>query len=619
MRNFKLKSLMKTYKNLFLFSLLVAFYSCTTQKEKVSTKPNIIIILTDDQGWGDLSFNGNTNLSTPNIDAIAYEGAVMENFFVQPVCSPTRAELLTGQYFPRLGVYATSAGGERMNLGVPTIAEIFKSSGYQTAAYGKWHNGMQPPYHPNSRGFDDFYGFCSGHWGNYFSPMLEHNGKITKGKGFLVDDLVNHGIEFISKNKDEPFFLYLPLNTPHSPMQSPDEYWDKFKNKQLTKKYQGSEKEDEQFTKAALAMVENIDWNVGRLNAYLEESGLQENTIIIFMSDNGPNGWRWNGKMRGKKGSTDEGGVKSPFFIKWPNKIAAKSASKQIISSIDLLPTLSSLANISLADTIKLDGIDFSKNLLHSEFPLNDRVVYNHWNGNTSIRTQRYRLDHENMLYDMEVDNAQKNDISSELELIKDSLVNLKTNWEKEVKVAVLSKAQEATHNLLPGEINKSVKPKEKRPFSFGSENHLYTQLPARDGIAHGSIKRSNRWPNDSFYTNWTNINDSITWDVDILKSGDFEVFLYYTCTQEDVGAELQLTFKDSQLSKTITEFHDPPLIGSEKDRSPRMESYVKDFTEIKMGEIELNKGSGTLVLKTINKPGNQSIDFRLLNFKRIE
>ncbi|MEX0363455.1 MAG: sulfatase-like hydrolase/transferase, partial [Allomuricauda sp.] len=201
-------------------------------------KPNIIVILTDDQGWGDLSLHGNTNLSTPHIDSLAIEGAVFDNFYVQPVCSPTRAELLTGMYFPRLGVYSTSAGGERMDTSFPTFADFFRKSGYATAAYGKWHNGMQPPYHPNSRGFEDFYGFCSGHWGNYFGPMLEHNGEIVKGNGFLVDDFVNHGIDFISKHQEQPFLLYLPLNTPHSPMQVPDVFWNKFANRELQKRYQ---------------------------------------------------------------------------------------------------------------------------------------------------------------------------------------------------------------------------------------------------------------------------------------------------------------------------------------------------------------------------------------------
>lgn len=147
-------------------------FSC--QNTEKSKKPNVIIILSDDQGWGDLSCNGNTNLETPNIDRLAETGITFERFYVCPVCSPTRAELLTGRYHVQTGVWSTGAGGERMDLDETTIAEIFKNAGYQTAAYGKWHNGMQPPYHPNSRGFDDFYGFCSGHWGNYFSSMLEH-------------------------------------------------------------------------------------------------------------------------------------------------------------------------------------------------------------------------------------------------------------------------------------------------------------------------------------------------------------------------------------------------------------------------------------------------------------
>ncbi|MGB5666317.1 MAG: sulfatase-like hydrolase/transferase, partial [Maribacter sp.] len=320
-------------RNIVLLCLILFGFSCS-DKNKVETnvqsKPNVILIMSDDQGWGDLSISGNTNLQTPNIDALAKNGVSFENFYVQPVCSPTRAELLTGRHFTRLGVYETSAGGERMNLGETTLAEILKKAGYHTAAYGKWHNGMQPPYHPISRGFDDYYGFSSGHWGNYFSPMLEHNGKIVKGEGFLVDDLTSHGLEFIQKNKDEPFFLYLPFNTPHSPMQVPDEFWDRFKDKELDMIYEGEEKENENFTKAALAMVENIDYNVGRISTKLQELKLEENTIVIYLSDNGPNGWRWNGGMRGKKGSTDEGGVRTPFFIQWKDSLPAGKKVSQI-------------------------------------------------------------------------------------------------------------------------------------------------------------------------------------------------------------------------------------------------------------------------------------------------
>ena len=158
-------------------------------------KPNVVVILTDDQGWGDLSVHGNTNLNTPNIDRLVSQGMELERFYVCPICSPTRAEFMTGRYNPRTGVKSASRGEERMDLDETTIFESFKAAGYKTAAFGKWHNGMQPPYHPNARGIDEYYGFCSGHWGHYYSSMLEHNGEIVTGEGFIIDDFKpGHGL-----------------------------------------------------------------------------------------------------------------------------------------------------------------------------------------------------------------------------------------------------------------------------------------------------------------------------------------------------------------------------------------------------------------------------------------
>jgi arylsulfatase A-like enzyme len=258
-------------------------------------KPNVIVILSDDQGWGDLSLNGNTNLSTPHIDALARDGVQFDRFYVCPVCSPTRAEFLTGRYHPRSGVYSTSTGGERMNLDEVTIADTFKSAGYATAVFGKWHNGQQYPYHPNGRGFDEFYGFCSGHWADYFSPPLDHNGEIVEGHGYMEDDFTDHALAFIEQNRDKPFFAYLAFNAPHSPMQVPDEYWSRFKDKELKLRGTGANPENVDHTRAALAMCENLDWNVGRLLAQLDKLGIADNTIVLYFCDNGPNGARWNG------------------------------------------------------------------------------------------------------------------------------------------------------------------------------------------------------------------------------------------------------------------------------------------------------------------------------------
>ncbi|NKI33312.1 arylsulfatase [Croceivirga thetidis] len=581
-------------------AILILISLCLTncsKKKSDPARPNIIVILTDDQGWGDLSFNGNTNLNTPNIDSLGLNGVSFDNFFVQPVCSPTRAELLTGIYHSKLGVYSTSEGGERMRLGVPTIAEIFKKNGYTTAAYGKWHNGMQPPYHPNSRGFDDYYGFCSGHWGNYFDPLLEHNGKIVKGEGFLPDNLFSKAIDFVNHNKENPFFLYIPVNTPHSPMQVPDEYWKKFESKELKMKHHNEEIEDENFSRAALSMVENVDWNVGRLMNSLKDLELDSNTIVVFLSDNGPNSNRWNGGLKGKKGSTDEGGVKTSFFMQWPGKIQKGIRISEIAGAIDLLPTLTNLAQLP-DDGLIIDGNDLSSLVLGSGGFVEPRTIFNHWNGKTSLRTQNYRLDNENRLFDMNNDLGQHVDISNDNKFLVDSLIEIRRAWEAQSLIS------EATKN--------------PEPFTLGYKNATFTQIPARDGTPYGNIIRSNRWPNDSFFTNWTKTTDSITWPIKVLSAGIYKVEMYYTCKAEHVGSQVQLNWGNQKLSTIIKDAHDPPLKGMEHDKSPRIESYVKDFIPIVMGEIELTEGTNLLTLTSPNIINGQTIDFRLLQFEKL-
>ncbi len=589
-----------------LLLLLLGGYACKENSEKPiletiekEHRPNIVLIVTDDQGWGDLSRNGNKNLQTPNIDALAENGVSFENFYVQPVCSPTRAELLTGRYFLRTGVYGTSSGGERINTNETTLADILKKEGYHTAAYGKWHSGMQPPYHPNSRGFDDFYGFASGHWGNYFSPMLEHNGRIVKGKGFLPDDLTDKGLAFIAQHQEEPFFLYLPYNTPHSPMQVPDEYWNRFKDVDLQNTYHGEEEKNLHFTKAALAMVENIDTNVGRIIDKLKELALEENTMVVFLSDNGPNSWRYNGGMRGKKGATDEGGVRSPFFIQWKGVIPAGKSVSQIASSIDLLPTLSKLAELNPETNNPIDGKSLRPLINGTAKKWPSRLLFNHWNGKTSVRSQNYRLDHNDRLYDIFKERSQRTDVTELVPQMADSLKRAKMAW-----LAGMDPLSPET---------------DTRAFTLGYADAIYTQLPARDGMPYGNITRSNRWPNDSYFTNWKSEKDSISWDVEVLEKGNFEVTLYYTCKAKNAGVGIFLTHGKSMLGTRLREPHDPPLIGAENDRAPRIESYVKVFKAFPMGTMPLNKGRHPMTLKALAFSGKEAIEVRLLQFKRVD
>ena len=588
----------KIFLNSFSLILLLLIWGCQFQKNHL---PNVILILTDDQGWGDLSLNGNLDLSTPHIDKLARTGTRFDRFFVSPVCSPTRAEILTGRHHVRGGVYSTSKGGERLDMDEETIAEVFKSAGYQTAAYGKWHNGMQAPFHPNSRGFDDYYGFCSGHWGNYYNPLLEHNGNLVRGDGFIIDDLTQHGIDFIKKNYQKPFFLYLPFNTPHSPMQVPDRFWEKYKDKKLSQIGSGGRPNNQNqidHTRAALAMCENIDWNVGRIIKQLKNSDLLENTIVIYLSDNGPNGNRWNGEMKGRKGSTDEGGVRSPMIINWPGKIPQGKVIKEIASGIDLLPTLKSLTGIESQPKKALDGISL-QTLIFEENPLwKDRYIYNYWRGKLSLRNQNYRLDHQGQLFDMVNDPNQTINIGESKPKVLADLSKAKEKWLKEVLVE------------LPVNDN--------RPFYIGHPSLHTTQLPARDANASGDIKRSNRFPNCTYFTNWINLEDTISWEAEVAKDGDFEITVYYSCEEDAIGSLFEVSFGNASIQGEIKEAHNPSEYGASEDRVVRQESYVKDFKSLKVGKLKLKKGKGTLQIKGIKKNGRALMDFRLMLFKRV-
>lgn len=565
--------------------------------EARSEQPNVLVILTDDQGWGDLSLNGNTDIDTPNIDRLAAEGAKFDRFYVCPVCSPTRAEFLTGRYHARGGVYSTSAGGERLNLDEVTIGQSFKAGGYRTAAFGKWHNGMQYPYHPNARGFDEYYGFCSGHWGNYWNPMLDHNGEIVQGKGFIIDDLTDHAIDFMTQKSDEPFFAYLPYNTPHSPMQVPDQWWDKFKDKKLKQQNRDPKRENAGHTRAALAMCENIDWNVGRIMKSLADSGQADNTIVVYFCDNGPNGVRWNGDMKGRKGSTDEGGVRSPCVVRWPKKIKAGRTIKANGAAIDLHPTLTAMAGIDAVNKKPLDGIDLSKSLTDAEPPTaDDRVIISHWKGKVSAKQGSYRLDTSGKLFDLASDPGQRTNIAA-----------AKPNLTKKLAAEVT----EFRQKVLPGYDD------DQRPFVIAHPEARTTQIPARDGIAHGGIKRSNRFPNSSFFTNWTIVDDSITWEAEVLAAGNYEVVVYYSCPEGDEGSTIELTFNQAKLTAKIDNAHPSELVGGDEDRVKRSESYEQHWANISVGTIALEAGKGQLKLKATDIPGKSVMDFRLLLLRR--
>jgi arylsulfatase A-like enzyme len=573
-----------------------------------ATQPNVVVLLADDAGWGDYSFNGNRQLATPHIDSLAKDGAHFDRFFVQPVCAPTRSEFLTGRYHRRLGVYGVSTGQERMNPEERTFADSFRAAGYVTGLFGKWHNGSQWPYHPLARGFDTFWGYTSGHWGEYFDAPLEHNGVMKPSKGYIVDVLTDKALQFIERNKARPFLCYVPFTTPHSPWSAPAADWARFKDKPITQTATNPQAEKTDETRCALAMVENQDRNVGRILAKLSELGLERDTIVVYFSDNGPNTPRWNGGMKGTKATTDEGGVRSPLFIRWPGKVAAGTQVKPIAGAIDLASTLEALAGVKRVGDRPRDGRDLSPLLrkgLDADWA--PRRIFNTWGSNISVRTETHRLDSAGNLFDMVADPGQTTPIqANQPELAKD-LGAAVAAWRMEMGIATPAGGKgKGKGGNGPGN---AVDP---RPIQVGYREFPITMLPARDGEPRGGMRRSAQAPNSSYFVNWTKPEDAAVWNVEVVNAGTYVVTLDYACAADAVGTPLEFSFEGTLLKGKLTEAFDSPF-KPEQDTLPRPhgESVMRDFRTMVLGEIRLEPGKGELKLRAPEMRGKQVMDLR--------
>lgn len=577
-----------------------------------ASRPNVVIFLADDAGWGDYSHSGNRQVSTPNIDSIAMGGVSLDRFFVCPVCSPTRCEFLTGRYYPRGGVRGVSTGQERLNLDEKTLADAFKAAGYATGAFGKWHNGSQWPYHPMARGFDEYFGHSAGHWGEYFDAPLEENGRMIRTEGYIVDVCTDRALRFIDKNKAQPFLCYVPFTTPHSPWAVPQKEWQRFKDKPIVQRSSDTDKEILDETRCVLAMIENQDENVGRILSKLDELRLRENTIVLYFSDNGPNSMRWTGGMKGIKGTTDEGGVRSICYIRWPARLPAGNTVTQIAGAIDLLPTLTSLVDIPRIGNKPLDGRDLSPLLLNHNSDWADRMIFSAWAGRISVRTQQHRLDDQGRLFDMVADPGQTTAVNGNQPEIAAKLTAAVNAWRQEMfgggNASGDAKAKSAPKPIAGNAVD-------PRPFPVGYREFPITMLPARDGEPRGGVKRSSSAPNCSYFVNWMSMDDSMVWLVDVHTTGRYEVVIDYTCPVPDAGSLIELSFQESRLKGRVTPGWDPPLY-SNQDTLPRPhgESSMKEFRPLKLGEFNLEKGIGPLTLRALEIPGKSVMDVRRIS-----
>lgn len=579
-------------------------------------RPNVVIFLADDAGWGDYGHSGNQLASTPHIDSLAEAGVTLDRFFVCPVCSPTRAEFLTGRYHPRGGVSGTSSGHERLDLDERTVIEAFQQAGYATGAFGKWHNGSQWPYHPTARGFDEYFGHPAGHWGEYFDAPLEENGRMVRTEGYIVDVCTDRALHFIEANQAGPFFCYVPFTTPHSPWAAPEKNWQHFRDASVVQRGTDPKQEDVDQTRCALAMLEDQDENVGRVLAKLDELELTENTIVLYFSDNGPNSVRWNDGMRGRKGSTDEGGVRSVCYLRWPARLPAGHTVDRIAGAIDLLPTLTSLADVPRVGDRPLDGRDLTPLLMNEASDWPDRNLFSTWSGRCSVRTQRHRLDDRGRLYDMLEDPGQTTPINDDEPEIAARLSAAIAAWRQEM-FGEQKSSRTGDDARVRSQGRGSVDP---RPYPVGYREFPVAMLPARDGEPLGGVQRSSRAPNCSYFVNWTSLDDSMVWLIDVHTTGRYEVEIDYTCPEADAGSLVALSFGGEHLTGRVAPGWDPPLYTNQ-DTLPRppAESQMKEFRTLKLGDIQLEAGQGPLTLQALAIPGDSVMDVRRVTLTLVE
>jgi arylsulfatase A-like enzyme len=423
-------------KLFFLCTILIA--AATAQAAK---RPNVVLVITDDQGYGDLSCHGNPVLKTPHLDKLHSESVRLTDYHVAPTCSPSRAALITGHWTNRTGVWHTIMGRSMLRANEITIGKILGDGGYHTGMFGKWHLGDNYPYRPEDRGFQEVLRHGGGgvgqtpdFWDNaYFDGSYFHNGKAVPAKGFCTDVFFDYAKRFINKVKDDdkPFFVYLCTNAPHGPMHAP---------KKSAKPYAKQGVNVANF----LGMIANIDDNVGAMRAFLKKEGLAENTIFIFTTDNGTSSGAniHNNGMRGRKGSEYDGGHRVPFFMHWPKGGLNKGRDVNMITSyVDIVPTLIDYCDVPSPKGVKFDGVNIRSLIEGKARNWPDRILITDsqrvrdpikWR-KSSVMTDQWRLVNGKELYDINADPGQKKNIASANSKVVSRLTKFYDAWWEEI------------------------------------------------------------------------------------------------------------------------------------------------------------------------------------------
>ena len=410
----------------------------TVLSAEQARRPNVILIMTDDQGYGDLACHSNEQIRTPHLDKLYSESVRLTDYHVDPTCSPTRSALLTGRYSTRTGVWHTIMGRSVMHRDEKTLGDVFNEAGYHTGCFGKWHLGENYPYRPQDRGFQEVVihggggiGQTPDFWGNdYFDDTYWHNGELEKQSGYCTDVFFDHALNFIKDNKSKPFFVYLPTNAAHGPFLVAEKYSRPYKE-------MGIKSPRAEF----YGMITNIDENVGRMRQKLTEWELDDNTLLIFTTDNGTAaGHRdggFNAGMRAAKGSEYEGGHRVPCFWYWKGELYGGRDVDQLTAHVDMLPTLADFCGLKVPQDRIIDGASIRPLLEGQSADWTERVITVHsqrvetpikWK-QSAVMTEQWRLINGKELYDIQADPGQKTNIADDHPNVVARLTNRYNKW----------------------------------------------------------------------------------------------------------------------------------------------------------------------------------------------
>jgi len=575
-------------------------------------KPNILFVLTDDQGWWDLGLRGNKDIDTPVLDQFSREGVDFTRFYAAPVCAPTRAGLMTGRYCFRTGLYNTRFGGDTLGINEVTIAQMLKQAGYRTGCFGKWHLGKYAPYQPHNRGFDEFLGHYHGHIDEYDYPdQIVHNGKPVEARRYVTDLFTDAAIEFIESSGDQPWFCYVPFNAPHSPHVVGTSHDGQARGDELIGKYlaRGLNLHEAQI----YAMIDLIDQNVGRLLKRLDELKLSDDTVVLFMTDNGGVSKHFKAGLRSNKGSIFEGGVRVPLFVRWPGQFVAGGQIEAQCSHVDLFPTFCELAGVPLLNDRVIDGKSLVPLLKAGQGQEHHEFVYHAWDRffpnadyRWAVSDQRWKLacqvrrtgaakrvsatsaaksktptSADWQLFDLQADLGEKKNLIKQHPEIAVRLRKEFLRWFNDVTKGV-------TYQPVP--------------IPVGHPDEPLLEIQPSWAKWHGNnieyVFRGYDWDT---IEGWREPGEHAKWNLDVLSDGEYDVTLSYGRSARG-GGTLRISVGDESI-----------------ECSPNPTPTADVFERIAIGRLALTKGPATLKAEVVTAHGTELLRLNRIFLKRIE